>query len=195
MHFSVTVPAALQQHKSETAHAKKATESEEERRRNQQQRQKRAPGDSEETESFDDRDFSLAGRYWSVSRHICPMLDQFTGSSVSSRFRNIKDDSAPGPIKTKPATEVKFPRLLSSKSSQALNNVLRTAHFLLFMTGLQVTEYVAAPPRPLRCISPCSQPPSAAIAEKPAASPIHHKTSKPAPFTQGRDLPGLFQRD
>lgn len=59
--FSVTVPAALQQHKSETAHAKKATESEEERRRNQQQR---APGDSEETASFDDRDsdFSHTGR-------------------------------------------------------------------------------------------------------------------------------------
>lgn len=192
MHVSVTVPAALQQHKSETAHAKKATESEEERRRNQQQRQKRAPGDSEETASFDgrDSDFSLAGRYWSVSRHVCAVLDRFTGSSVSSRFGNVKDDSAPGPIKTKPATEVKLPRL-----SQALNNVLRTAHFLVFMTGLQVTEYVAAPPRPLRCTSPCSQPPSAAVAEKQAASPIHHRTSKPAPFTQGRDLPGLFQRD
>lgn len=192
MHFSVTVPAALQQHKSETAHAKKATESEEERRRNQQQRQKRAPGDSEETESFDDRDsdFSLAGRYWSASRHVCAVLDQFTGSSVSSRFGNIKDDSAPGHIKAKPATEVKLPRL-----SQALNNVLRTAHFLMFMTRLQVTEYVAAPLQPLRCISPCSQPPSAAIAEKPAASPIHHKTSKPAPFTQGQDLPGLLQWD
>lgn len=190
MHFSVTVPAALQQHKSETAHAKKATESEEERRRNQQQRQKRASGDSEETASFDDRDsdFSLAGRYWSVS--VCAVLDRFTGSSVSSRFENVKDDSAPGPIKTKPATEVKLPRL-----SQALNNVLRTAHFLVFMTRLQVREYVAAPPRTLRCISPCSQPPSAAIAEEPAASSIHHKTSKTAPFTQGRDLPGLFQRD
>lgn len=63
MRLSVTVPAALQQHVAETAHAKKATESEEERRK-QQQRQKRAPGDSEETASFDDRDsdFSLAGR-------------------------------------------------------------------------------------------------------------------------------------
>lgn len=193
MHFSVTVPAAVQQHKSDTAHAKKATESEEERRRrNQQQRQKRAPGDSEETASFDDRDsdFSLAGRYWSVSRPVCAVLDRFTGSSVSSRFGNVKDDSAPAPIKTKAATAVKLPRL-----SQALNYVLRTTHLSVFMTGLQVAEYVAAPPRPLRCISPRSQPPSAAIAEKPDAATIHHKTSKAAPFPRGQDLPGLFQRD
>lgn len=114
-------------------------------------------------------------------------LDRFTGSSVSSRFGNIKEDSAPEPIKTKPATGVKLPRL-----SQALNYVLRTAHFLVFMTRLQATEYVAAPPRPSGCISPCPQPPSAAIAEKPAASPVHYRTSKPAPC---QDLPGLFQWD
>lgn len=99
---------------------KKSTEKEEERKENQQQGQKGAPGDSEETGSFDDRDsdFSLAGRCWSLSRHSCAVLDQFTGS-VSSRFGNITNDSAAGSIKTKPATEAKPARL-----SQASNNVL-----------------------------------------------------------------------
>lgn len=100
---------------------KKSTEKEEESKENQQQGQKRVPGDSEETGSFDDRDsdFSLTGRCWSLSRHFCAVLDQrFTGS-VCSRFGNIKNDSAAGSIKTKPATEVKPARL-----SQASNKVL-----------------------------------------------------------------------
>lgn len=98
----------------------KKTEKEEEKKENQQQGQRRAPGDSEETGSFDDRDsdFSLTGRCWSLSRHFCAVLDQFTGS-VSSRFGNIKNDSAAGATKTKPATEVKPARL-----SQASNKVL-----------------------------------------------------------------------
>lgn len=114
-----TVPAALQQHEAESARVKKSTEKEEEREESQQQGQKRAPGHSEETGSSDDRDsdFSLAGRCWSLSRHFCAVLDQFTGS-VSSRFGTIKNDSAAGSIKTKPATEVKPARL-----SQASNNI------------------------------------------------------------------------
>lgn len=104
---------------------KESAEEDEERKRNLQQK-KRAPGDPKETALFDDRgsDFSLAGRFWSFGSHICARCwtgsSWFTGSSISSRFGNIEDASAPGSIQTKPATEVKPFRL-----SPALNNVLR----------------------------------------------------------------------
>lgn len=65
------------------------------------------------------------------------------------------------------------------------------AHFLVIVMCLQVTE----PSPPLRCISPCSRPPSAAIAEEPAASPIRHKNRKPAPrwgSTTARSFPDMF---
>lgn len=143
------------------------------------------------------------------------VLSWFTGSSISSRFGNIEDASAPGSIQTNPATEVKPFRL-----SPALNNVLRrllktsrnfpgsslfqcpfsnrnkhwntkrrllrrSLMFLVFMTCVQVAECAAAPARPSSRISPCSRPPTAAVAEKPAASPGCRKNRKAPLRTQG----------
>lgn len=76
-------PAALQQREARSPHARESLENEGERKRIQQQRQKRAPGDSEETASSDDRDsdFSLSGRYRSPSGNALPL-----GAGLSCRF-------------------------------------------------------------------------------------------------------------
>lgn len=62
--------------------------------------------------------------------------------------------------------------------------------FLVFMTCVQVAECAAAPARPSSCISPCSRPPTAAVAEKPAASPGCRKNRKAPPHR-----PGLLRRE